>query len=553
MNITEDSINLSQENPDYYLTSDLTQRLDLISHLLANTDLIPFIQSPEGCGKTRLARHLADTLSDRYTVSLVSGGPMAGITDLRTALADIAGMSSTSEVSDDLLEEQFCKLAERNRNFLLLLDDADQLAADSLTWVFQFFTNQQAACNTKCVIFSAVDVLALPLGPVQLSSLKDSIQILDIPKFTLEQMRGFVDFIRGDEHEPLSDTQLQALQKQTRGVPGKVLWQVQFADLQMAPDNENKQKPEPWLKPLLVAAIAGFVVTVGLIIFFQDEINRYIAKDESADQGAEAELQTLVIPSQKSMPLVVTEKHESVNVSEPPIDKIPDVEVQPVVEPTKQASASAEVSAKAEEAVKREPASDTVSEAVKQREPQQVAEEPAVIEKVQQNTVLADIQSGKAKTGELVLAAEKQPAVKTPEVKVVKTTQVTKTLTAPEPLPAPVPVAAPKAPAPVSELNSSYQTIDWLIAQHDKTYTLQLLAVSDKAGIERFIKQHNLQGDIVIFETVRNDKPLYALLFGAFPSLDAAVAAKKRLPSSYKSSSAWPRAVISLKPVQNAN
>ena len=87
----------------------------------------------------------------------------------------------------------------------------------------------------------------------------------------------------------------------------------------------------------------------------------------------------------------------------------------------------------------------------------------------------------------------------------------------------------------------------WLQSTENNTYTLQLIALSEEAAIRKFVKKHGFNGDLVIFETKRNNKPLFTLLYGAFETREAALAAAKKLPGSYKSSSAWPRKVESLK------
>ena len=550
MNTTENSVSSRQNDPGFYLTSELTQRLDLIGHLLANTELIPFIQSAEGCGKTRLARHLADTLSDRYTVSLISGGPMSDINDLRAALAEIAGIPSDSEISDDLLEEQFCQLAENNKNLLLLLDDADQLAVNSLSWIIRFFSQQKNACNTKCVIFSAVDVLALPLDPVQLSRLKDTIQVLDIPRFNAQQTSGFVEYISGDKYEPLTDAQIAALQKQTHGVPGKILWQVQFADVQQADNGLQEKKAEPWLKPLVMVAIVAFLVTVSLIIYFQEEINQFIASSETEQSPAGTELQTLVIPAQEALPMVVTDAPENLPLTteEEEVSEQEDLPQQVIQEeiteqqPIEDPEIEQAVQLPEQATVAEQPSSPIDSQEV-ESEPEPTAE----TQPVEDEPVEAVEAAGEKTVAE---GTETEPEATQPvkTVKTISTKTVEKVLVAPVPPEPPVPAAAPEA-----EVHEGYRSLDWLFSHDDQAYTLQLLAVSDRSGIDRFVTLHNLQGDMVIMKSLKDNKSLYALLYGAFASRDAAVAAKKQLPKSLKSSSAWPRSVISLKKTQPAN
>jgi len=527
MNIADTRVNTKQDTQGFYLTADLSQRLDLICHLLANTELLPFVQAPEGCGKTRLARHLADTLTDQYTVSLISGAPMSGVGDLRAALAETSGLSPDSEISDVLLEEQFCKLAERKKNFLLLLDDADQMSAECLAWIIDFFRSQKVACNTRCVIFSAVDILALPISPLQLTELKDVVQVLDLPKFTLEQMRGFVELIRGSEQESMSDSQLQALQKQTHGVPGKVLWQVQFADLQQITDKAVSKKSEPWIKPLVAIAAMVFIVVVGGIFYFQDEINDFVADQETEDQASGSELQTLVIPEQQPVPLVVSEA--ATDMDNAAVD-LATADLLPVSDPLddinhQQATASGEeeIAPTSEEIVLQQ--DDNSSDETTQPQLSNQAADSAKPEDISPLAIKVEDQQAKAEDGQ-------------------KTAEMQKIVEEHSAAPAPV---TELAAASKPEVETDYKSMAWLQSTDNNSYTLQLIALSEEVSIRKFVEKHGFSGDLIIFETTRNGKPLFTLLYGAYETRDAALAAAKQLPSSYKSSSAWPRKVESLK------
>ena len=73
MNITDNNHQALNLDYSYFVTPDLTQRLDLISHLLANTALTPYIQAHDGGGKSRLAHHLSELLDENYQVCLIDG------------------------------------------------------------------------------------------------------------------------------------------------------------------------------------------------------------------------------------------------------------------------------------------------------------------------------------------------------------------------------------------------------------------------------------------------------------------------------------------------
>ena len=528
MNIT-DIDHAEFDHSSYFLTPDLSQRLDLVSHLLANTDLIPFIYASEGSGKTRLARYFADILSAQYTVSLISGDSVSSINDLKKLLAEVLGLAEGSEISEALLEEQLCQLAERNKSFLLLLDDADQLAADCLAWITDFFNDQKSACNSKCVIFSAVDVLALPLAPLSLGQLKERIQILDIPNFTLEQTREFVNFIRNQGEAPFSDAQYFSLQKETEGIPGKVLWQVQFIQLQLRERSTETSKSEPWLKPLVVLATIGFLSIAGAVIYYQDEINLYIA-DEEDEPVENVELKTLVIPTQEKMPLVMIEE-EVINEQ---IDTL-----------VKDESIDDSFLATESDAVETKKEDEEFSQNIQNIEhilPVKDAIESVVPPKPEEIELEATFEIEKVIAKEAIVEKKQSPESPVsigPSKKVEIEDKILsqKNLTV---------VAEEKV---VIEKPKKQTLMDKLVAAAKGSYTLQLLAVSEKEGLIKFINRHKIQDETYILETDRKGKPWFALLYGVYPTKEAAVVARSKLPKSYKSSSAWPRPV---EPIQKS-
>ncbi|MEJ2214223.1 MAG: SPOR domain-containing protein, partial [Gammaproteobacteria bacterium] len=78
-------------------------------------------------------------------------------------------------------------------------------------------------------------------------------------------------------------------------------------------------------------------------------------------------------------------------------------------------------------------------------------------------------------------------------------------------------------------------------------YTVQLLATSEKKGLIGHIDKNGIKGEMIVFETQRNGKKWYALLYGVYPSREQAIKARDSLPKSYKASNAWVRSVISIK------
>ncbi|MCW8931175.1 MAG: SPOR domain-containing protein [Gammaproteobacteria bacterium] len=81
----------------------------------------------------------------------------------------------------------------------------------------------------------------------------------------------------------------------------------------------------------------------------------------------------------------------------------------------------------------------------------------------------------------------------------------------------------------------------WIWTQNPADYTVQLIALSSKQGVENYIKKFQIQSEAVYFKTIRNNTLLYVLLYGHFNDKESAVKAGERLSSKIKGSKPWVR------------
>jgi len=554
MNITENSDDSRYNNSGYYLTPDLSQRLDLISHLLANTQRIPYVQAAEGCGKTRLTQHLAELLAERYSVFLIEGESALSAKALRSQLAQETGAAAHEVIDDEQLASQVKALHEQNKTLLFLVDDAEQLPAETLSWLAEIITGQQETFISKCVIFAAVDVLALPLSPVLLATLNDSIQTLDIPPITLDQLPGFVASIDPLKSAVIDESQYAALMKNSAGIIGKILWQLQYLDNSPIPQQELETPSSNKMKPLYVVAGILFVSAMVSLIIFQDEINLSVNESKPEAEGNELEVISLPVPPPVvAVPMdVVPVDVVKENQEKPPqqIDtaQLADTLSEADSDKTQISDADTEPTEITDPVPPVLPAPLENPEKQAQTEQQQTNHDTVVatLEKVANETLPEE---DSVEDNELRLEPEitTQPATNLEQTKKPAVVSPETAVSVKEP-------PKPQQPKPQQpEEQALIQPVEWMLNQPAKSYTLQLLAVSDEKGIKRFIKQHSFSGNLVILKTKRNGKPWYALLYEAYASRDEALNARKNLPKSYKSSSAWPRSILSIRQAIDAN
>jgi TPR repeat protein len=81
----------------------------------------------------------------------------------------------------------------------------------------------------------------------------------------------------------------------------------------------------------------------------------------------------------------------------------------------------------------------------------------------------------------------------------------------------------------------------WLLARAPGHYTIQLIAVRDRGGLERYAKRHGLSGSLAAFVSHKNGQPLYTLVYGDFDSVAASKDALGRLPEAVVRAGTWIR------------
>jgi DamX protein len=132
---------------------------------------------------------------------------------------------------------------------------------------------------------------------------------------------------------------------------------------------------------------------------------------------------------------------------------------------------------------------------------------------------------------------------------------------APEPAAEPEAVAAPaspKPPEPVAQKPAAPKpapvaaaSAAGLMDKPATTHTLQLLGLSDRAKAERFVRERGIAAQASIVTTQLNGRPFHLIVYGAYPTRAAAVAAMGRLPATLKDTKPWARSVGSLRSALN--
>ena len=110
--------------------------------------------------------------------------------------------------------------------------------------------------------------------------------------------------------------------------------------------------------------------------------------------------------------------------------------------------------------------------------------------------------------------------------------------------PAPPPAAPSTSATPGTKAdNRAVQREKWLLAQDASSYTIQIMGVHNEQSIFEFIKKNQLlqQNEIAYYESTFQGKAWFQLLYGLYPTRQAAELAANELPENIRRAGPWIR------------
>ncbi len=553
----------------FFTCPELTQILDLVGNLTENSQRIPLVKGPEGSGKTTLLFQLQSRIPAHWAFCRIDANPMMHPEQLHSLLAQHFGIPEKDDQVRAELLSHFEQLRRDGRRPVIAIDDAHLLPADTVAELLQLHTASTAEERTPlhCILFAA-PAIEDTLQTAGLQPLAGQlIQTLEMPPLTPEQAASYITqmlLARGAlEAFALTPSQIDRIVRSSQGLPGEI--ENLLAKLPAHPTTPQKPTERSTIKLLMedlpVAAIAGTVGLISLLsllLLFQDEINAVFYKTPIESIAAEnrpeialklpppprkPEPPPRALPVEEPEPVTPVVEEASATVA-PPSDKSgPQPEAAPPAPAAPQADTAAETPvAPAITPPKPEPVAPVVEEAAvtatppgDKSGPQPEAAPPAPV--APQADTAAETPVAPAITSpKNAIAPKTTPPVMVPEVAVKPPAQPR---VKPPAKPKPVAVGKPAdRKAPRREA--------WLLSQPPTAYTLQVIGLTDPANMAAYIKQHGLTEKAAYFETSRNGRPWYPLLYGVYPDRAAAVAARPGLASRLRQKGIWVRSLDSV-------
>lgn len=482
------SFGINRTSERILLTPDRSQKLDLLIHLLTNLQQSLIVCGPEGIGKTMLFQALINSHQDVWPICLLQGSSALSFESVMTRLSQFLNLSSANLRFDMSSLRAFCA----KQKVVLAIDDAGELVpglieelidfADSLPGLRLVFALNSDEFQTKS---SSDKVL-------------DACHLIELPPLNQRQCLEYLQNLSAQPGTQLSfkavtDELAEELFRQTQGIPGKLL-----AELPKVEHYQGKQrKLSLWLGVSVIVAAAGFAAyTLLPPTVFEDNV---------ADAPAEAEPASSepapIAPVEQitKVPTVDTHSMTPANALIPehlPSEHLPAApETPPTVE-----SAPAAPTATATETAKSTPvpSSEPVLPAASIAATPPVKPEPA-----------PSLPAGKP-TAELLKPAE--------------------SATVPPPVAATKPTEKPAA----VKTDTNGGDLDWIMSQPASNYTVQIMVLSNKQGVSRFLKKYAEYRDSLKYYSIgKEGQEKYVLIYGSFPSSIDALNNKSDMPNEF--------------------
>jgi len=276
----------------YFTTPALTQRLELIRHLIDHSDRLLLVIGERQSGKTTLADQVLARTPDTWLVTRLNANPMLDSRSLLRDLAVSVGASAAGADREALTEAIGAILRQREKHGLitvLFVDDAHELPADALKLLFARGRSKPGALRVVLLCEPHINTI---LEAPELQSLRETIvHILYMPSFSLEQTRAYLEarYNRGGlaSFLPLDGTEAARIHGRSGGSPGRIEHLMRQTVKQPSPAGSEHEEPSPRFGSIAkyqwrlntVAALLAAVSIVIAIDSLQDRFLRLPSED----------------------------------------------------------------------------------------------------------------------------------------------------------------------------------------------------------------------------------------------------------------------------------
>jgi len=593
-----------------YLDAERLQRLNMLEHLSRYSELLLIITGQKGIGKTSLLQHFILNLDEDTVVGQLNANPMMDANKLLQAITTSFGLSVPDDdpvALQDALYHHLAALHHQEKTPLLVIDDAHVLPQDALETLFNLAEAEVSDGNLlRIILFSDPQIETMLQSPA-IQDLRERVtHSMNIPALDEEQTVGYIRHrlsVAGLQGElPFSSKELHRIFRNSGGIPARInecahlILNGDKLDQAVRDFHTPRLNARPGFK--LSAALLRFlpswqlaaaivaVLSVGLVLVYQDAINALFEADSPQQQQADNIVKMPALPTEKPAPPLADTVTRTA-APEPALPQTPALETptaKPEQIPAPQQAVTATETAAPPAAPSQKkintpvtaaaPASSSSGETEKQNpatspeaKPPPTAPAPVVADispdplstsrKPQTLSILGEHFSKEMKVTVFWSGGHKTLLAR--QIKIISPNEMELQITVgrqpdswkirlQDPLSKQqteahfkVVAAATKTANPPQNTRPGFNGEDWIAKQDPRHFTLQLLGSQRKDSLEKFVKQHRLAGDVAWFAGQRNQRPWYVLIQGRYASRAQAQDAASTVVKNIRGIKPWIR------------
>ncbi|NJA05732.1 AAA family ATPase [Methylococcaceae bacterium WWC4] len=484
------------------LTPERAQKLDLLVHLLSNLQQALVVCGPPGIGKTTLLEALQQSQREQWQISLLKATPASSFETIVHELLRSLNIPNLAASFDLTRLRELCG----KQAVVLLIDDAGHLMPGLITMLIEF---ADSLPGLHLVFALSHDQFSIKAGTDR--RIEDA-HVIELPPLKQRHYRDFLQNLSALPGSAISfnavtDPLIEALYLETHGIPGRIL-----EELPKLAEQQGRTGARWGLWLGVIAVIAG---TGGAMVWLWPN------NDEKTLVAAPS----LGKPTSQVLPAEPVNPPAAIPLAQPEPEPKPFAETPPVARADELAADAAKPAPSAPPSTQPLPAP-----------PQTTKAAPADNEADAVKTVSAPIPTPPAPvTAPSLPAPVVAPPATTPSVAppvpAVTSAAPSKTESATPPVVAGKPPEKPAKPAKPSDQGDS----DWIAAQPGNHYTLQVMTLSNKAGLPRFFKKYAEYSESLKYYMIRQgDQEKFVLIYGSFASPAEANQFKTLMPGEFQ-------------------
>lgn len=520
------------------ITLERSQKLDLLIHLLINLQQSLIVCGPDGIGKTTLLQTLRDSRADHWHFCNLSGSPALSFESAMQQLSRSLNLSGSGIGFDLSALRAFCG----KQKVVLIVDDAGELVPGLIGELAAF---AESLNGLRLVLAMTHDQFHIKSNS---DKALDECHLIEIPPLNRKQCLEYLQNLSaqpgmGLSFNAVTDALVDELYRETSGVPGKLL-----AELPKLNQYQSRQQHRwgVWLGAVVVAVAAA-----GVAVWYLSPELRLKATIDELPAPKPQSMPTEAKPvadhaggdasdAGAQQPLDHTPVTAELESAAPPLAELPVTEPQ-ILGNGPGATSSVSDSAKPaamtmapQPKLPATPLSGDLNAAIAGVEsvpqPANTTSEPAPSPaNAAVNAPATPFSAARAEAAKSAPVNTPEP-VATPETAKPATTKSTE-----------VAKAADKADAgkdkkpDAKAIAADASDREWIMAQPPGNYTLQVMTLSTKDAVRRFMKKYADYGDSLKYYTInQNGQEKFILIYGSFQSSAEARQYKEVMPGEFK-------------------